>query len=234
MRTWVNVARYHMVRPVIYLGLPWAILTFSFFVNLAIFRLIPDHAALPSSNAAYHDTGAVACIFIFFFIMGVTGMGQSLPFGLALGVSRRSYYTGTALLAVTLASGAALVLTVLQSIEGATNGWGETMHFFRVPFILAGPWYLTWLTSFVGLVLLFVYGMWFGIVYRRWGRLGTLTFLAAQITVGTLLIIGAHYYWLGVTHYFSAGSAAGLTGLLAVLAALLFAGGYATVRRVTV
>ena len=25
------------------------------------------------------------------------------------------------------------------------------LHFFRVPYLLHGPWYLTWLTSFVGL-----------------------------------------------------------------------------------
>jgi hypothetical protein len=234
MRTWVNVARYHMVRPTIYLGLPWAILTFSFFVNLAIFRLFPSQTELPSSNAAYHDTGAVACIFIFFFIMGVSGIGQSLPFGLALGVSRRSYYLGTALLAVTLAAAAALVLTVLQAIENATNGWGETMHFFRVPYILDGPWYLTWLTSFVALVLLFVYGMWFGIVYRRWGRLGTLAFIAGQVIVGLavgVLIARAHVWpGFGLTGM----PASGLTGLLAVLAVLLFAGGYATIRRATV
>ncbi len=83
-------------------------------------------------------------------------------------MSRRSYYyTGTALLAVTLAA-AGLALTVLQAIERATGGWGVAMHFFRVSYILDGPWYLTWLTSFVALALLFVYGMWFGIVYRRW------------------------------------------------------------------
>ena len=234
MRTWVNVARYQLIRPALYLGLPWAIMAFSFAVNLTIFRLLPTHSGVPASNNAYHDTGAVAVIYIFFFVMGITSAAQSLPFGLALGVSRRSYYTGTALLAVTLAAADGLVLTVLQAIERATGGWGEAMHYFRVPFILIGPWYLTWLTSFVGLALLFVYGMWFSIVYRRWRLFGTVTFVAAQVAVVTLLLIGAHYYWWGVSNYLHALSAAGLTGLLAALAALLFAGGYATIRRVTV
>jgi len=234
MRTWVNVARYHLIRPALYLGMPWAIMAFSFAVNLTIFRLIPDQNGVPPSNNAYHATGAIAVIYIFFFVMGITSAAQSLPFGLALGVSRRSYYTGTALLAVTLAAADGLVLTVLQAIERATGGWGESMHFFRVPFILIGPWYLTWLTSFVGLALLFVYGMWFSIVYRRWRMFGTLTFLATQVAVVTLLLIGAHYYWRGVSYYLPALSAARVTGLLAALAALLFAGGYATIRRVTV
>jgi hypothetical protein len=37
-----------------------------------------------------------------------------------------------------------------------------------------------------------------------------------------------------IGHFFTTQSAAGVTGLLAALAALLFAGGYATIRRVTV
>ena len=61
---------------------------------------------------------------------------------------------------------------MLQVIERATGGWGVHLHFFQVAYILAGPWYLTWLTSFVVLAVLFVYGMWYGLVYRRWNLLG--------------------------------------------------------------
>jgi len=236
MRTWVNVARYQLIRPALYLGMPWAIMAFSFAVNLAIFRLFPGQSGVPAGNNAYHATGAVSVIYIFFFIMGITSAAQSLPFGLALGVSRRSYYTGTALLAVTLAAADGLALTVLQAIERATGGWGEAMHFFRVPYILVGPWYLTWLTSFVGLALLFIYGMWFSIVYRRWRMSGTLAFLAAQVTVvlAIVLLIIRTDAGPGIARFLTGLPAAGLTGLLAALAALLFAGGYATIRRVTV
>ena len=236
MRTSVNVARYHLIRPTIYLGMPWAIIAFSFAVNLAIFRLYPGQRGVSANATGYHDTGAVSAIYIFFFIMGLMAAGQSLPFGLALGVSRRSYYAGTALLAVTLAAADGLVLAVLQAIERATGGWGGDMHFFRVPYILAGPWYLTWLTSFVCLALLFVYGMWFSIVYRRWRTFGTLTFLAAQITavVAVVLLISRTGAGAVIARHLTSLSATGLTGLLAALAALLFAGGYATIRRVTV
>jgi len=235
MRTWVNVARYQLIRPAIYLGLPWAIMAFSFAVNLVIFRVFPG-SGVPASNNAYHATGAVSVIYIFFFVMGITSAAQSLPFGLALGVSRRSYYTGTALLAVTLAAADGLALTVLQAIERATGGWGEAMHFFRVSYILVGPWYLTWLTSFVGLALLFIYGMWFSIVYRRWRMVGTLAFLAAQVTVvlAIVLLITRTDSGPDIASFLTGLSATGLTGLLAALAALLFAGGYATIRRVTV
>lgn len=110
------------------------------------------------------------------------------------------------------------------------------LHFFRVAYILSGPWYLTWLTSFIGLTLMFGYGMLFGLLYRRWGLLATLAFAAAQVTAALIgvIIVSSSHAWASVGHFFTALSAAGLTGLLAALAAVLLAGGYATMRRVTV
>jgi hypothetical protein len=169
-------------------------------------------------------------------VLGLQSIGRSLPFGLALGVSRRSYYLGTALLAVVMACADGLVLAALQAVERATDGWGVHLGFFRVAYLLAGPWYLTWLTSFVGLSLLYVYGMWFGIVYRRWSLIGTLAFITAQVAVllAAAGIVTAAHGWAGVGHFFTGLTAAGLTGLLAVLAVALLAGGHATIRRATV
>jgi hypothetical protein len=229
MRPLINVARLHAIRPLMYLGFPWAITAFSLAANLVIF------GAQPVSNT-HRDTGAVCITFIFFLIMGVYSAGKTLPFGMALGVSRRSYYLGTALIAVTLAALNGLALTALQAIERGSGGWGIALHFFRVPYILDGPWYLTWLTCFVGLALFFGYGMWLGLVNRRWGMPGALTFLAAQVTVAVvvvLLITWAHA-WPQTGHFLTTLRAAGLTGVLAVLTAALFTGGYATIRRVTI
>jgi hypothetical protein len=110
------------------------------------------------------------------------------------------------------------------------------MGFFRVPYLLDGPWYLTWLTSMVGLTLLYVYGMWFGLVYRRWSVLGILAFIAAQVTalVGAAAVVTLAHGWTGVGQFFTDLTAAGVTGLLAVLAVALLVGGRATIRRVTV
>ena len=244
MRTWRDVARYHLVMPWLVVGMPWAIMAFSFVVNLVIFALVPvrhndvvtSHGVVQVASAADNYTGAVAIVYIFFFVIGVNSIGRSLPFGLALGASRRSFYSGTALLGVALAAADGLALTALQAIERATDGWGVRLHLFRVPYFLDGPWYLTWLTSFVALTLLFIYGMWFGIVYRRWNLTGSAAFIAAQVTVvvaGALIVAWADA-WSGVGHFFTGLTAAGLSGLLAGLAALLLAGGHATIRRVTV
>jgi hypothetical protein len=127
---------------------------------------------VPSNGSARRYTGAACITFIFFLIMGFYSLGRILPFGMSFGFSRRSYYLGTALLALGLAAVDGLALTVLQAIERGSGGWGIALHFFRVPYILDGPWYLTWLTSFVGLSLLFGYGMWLGLVQRAGAWLG--------------------------------------------------------------
>jgi hypothetical protein len=228
--TWVKVARYHLADRLSYTALPWGVLAINFAIYLAIAASAGRGGSIqiPSAN--------IAAIYLFFFLAGVLSIGRSLPFAFALGVGRRSYYAGTVLLAVSLAAVYGLALAVLQIIEQATDGWGVGLHFFRVAYILPGPWYLTWLTSFVLLALSFVYGMWCGLVYRRWNLLGLLAVITAlAIVLGAGVVITSHAHaWPAIGRFFTTLSAAGLTGLLAALAVALLAGGYATMRHVTV
>jgi hypothetical protein len=78
--------------------------------------------------------------------------------------------------------------------------------------------------------------MWFGIVYRRWSLFGSVAFIAAQVTVVVVAVLIGTWAdaWSGLGHFFTGLTAAGLTGLLAGLAALLLAGGHATIRSITV
>jgi hypothetical protein len=249
MTTLVTVARYHLVQRVIYVVLPLAALAVGFFVDLAIFASVPlgAHHALVSTGhgipvlVTVHNTsgrvgGGVGAICAWVFIGGLITTARSLPFALALGVSRRAYFAGTALLGAGLAAAYGLLLTVLQAIERATDGWGVSMRVFRLPYFLDGPWYLTWFTATVSLALLFAYGMWYGLVYRRWDLPGLFAFITAQAVVlvaGAMAVTWANS-WPGVARFFSGLSAAGLTGVLAGLAIVLATGGYAMVRRATV
>jgi hypothetical protein len=148
---------------------------------------------------------------------------------LALGVSRRTFYFGTALLTLVLAALDGLILAALAEIERATGGWGVDMHFFQVGFIFVGAWYLTWLTSFVCLSFAFAYGMCTGTVYRRFDTAGVVIFVLAQ---GILVLVGTRFH--SINHFFTHLSATGLTGILGALAALLFVTGYALARRLSV
>lgn len=229
MRTLAKVARYHLVDPVKFLFLPWGVMSFAFGACLIVFWAI----APPASGS---HVGALASFFAVLFAFGVQSVSQALPFGLTLGASRRVYFLGTVLLVVAVAAVYGLGLTLLQEAERATGGWGVHLSFFRVGFLLNGPWYETWLTAFVGLVLMFTYGMWFGLIYRRWNLTGLIAFIAGQVTVllvAALAVTWAHT-WKGVGHFFTTLSAVGLTGVLAALAVVLVCGGLATVRRVTV
>ena len=218
MNTMIKVARYHLVRPVLFVTLPLATLALIFAVNVA------------RGGNTFRD--GLGGIFLMFFIVGVQRIGGWLPFGLALGATRRSFYAGTALLGVSMSLVYGLVIAGLQAIERATGGWGLSITFFRVPHLLDGPWYATWLTSFVGLSALFVYGMWYGIVNRRWGTLGVLAFIAVQVLVA--LAVTFAYSRAGAGGHLASLSALDLTGVAAALTVVFLAGGHATIRRVTV
>jgi hypothetical protein len=229
MKTLVNVGRYHLVDRMTYLALPWAVMAFSFLVNVVIAALAPT-----TPNGYY--TGGLVTIYVFLLIAGVLSMTRSLPFGLMLGASRRAYYLGTALLVVVIGAAYGFGLTVLQAVERASGGWGLRMHFFRVPWIMDGPWYVTWLTSFVLLVLFFLYGMWYGLVYRRWSLPGLTAFIATQVLVvlAVLVVVSLTGSWHPVGHFFTTVTALALTGVLAALAAAMGFGGFATMRKVTI
>ena len=225
MTTLVNVARYHLVDRLSYVAMPWGIMAFSFLVNVAIAALAPGP----------HYTGGVLTIYVFLLICGVLSMTRMLPLGLMLGVSRRGYYLGTALLVAVLGIGYGLGLTMLQALERATGGWGLKLHFFRVPWILDGPWYQTWLTSAVVLMLFFLYGMWYGLVFRRWSLPGLIAFIAAQVLVALAVVaaVTLSHSWSGVGSFFVTLTAPALVGVLAVVVAVLGLGGLTTMRRVT-
>jgi hypothetical protein len=229
MTTLQNVARYHLVDRITYVALPWGTLAFSFLVNLVIASQVA-----PDVNSYY--TGGLLSIYVFLLICGALSMTRSLPFALMLGLSRRSYYLGTALLVVCLGIVYGLALAVLQVIERATEGWGVDMHFFRIPGILDGPWYLTWLTSFVLLVLFFLYGMWYGLVYRRWSLPGLVAFIAAQILVVLAVVVAISLTdsWHAFGDFFSTATASALTGVLAAITVAMGVGGFTTLRKVTI
>jgi hypothetical protein len=86
------------------------------------------------------------------------------------------------------------------------------------------------------LAVVFVYGIWFATVYRRWNLAGVVAFSIAQVVVVTVAIVALHSAgaWPGIGRFFGGLTAVGMTGLFAGLAALLLAGGQATIRRVTV
>ncbi len=229
MNTWTKVARFQLADQGAFAFLPWGILA----INFIIWYII---AGSFGGGGVYVKSYNICVIYIVVLTIGMLSTFRSLPFAMALGVGRRAYYLGTALLAIGLAAINGLVLALLKVLEEVTNGWGVGLHFFRVAYILSGSWYLTWLTSFVGLAVLFLYGMMYGLIYRRWTVLGLLAFVCVQVAAVVIgvILVGSSHAWASVGRFFTDISAAGLTGLLAAFIVVLLAGGLATMRRVTV
>jgi hypothetical protein len=107
------------------------------------------------------------------------------------------------------------------------------MGYFRVPYLLDGPSYPSWLTATTAFVLMFVYGMWSGLIYRRAGLPGTTIFRAARLGAPALAAIITTWVhgWTDIGRLVTVLTAAGLTGVLA--GAVMLAGGFATIRRLT-
>ncbi|MFI1097252.1 hypothetical protein [Streptomyces sp. NPDC020917] len=225
-----NVVRYLLIDRVTFLLLPWAWAAFGFVLDVVVLQLTP------AGHSDRRWVGGLAAAFLVVFVLGVQSVANALPFALSIGVSRRTYFLGVTTLALALAVCFGLVVTVGGGIESATGGWGMHMAYFRVPYLLDGPWYRSWLTAATLFVLLFVYGMWYGLIHRRSGLPGTMVFGAAQLGVlalAAVIVTGLHG-WNRVGHFCAAVTALGLTGILAAAGAVMLAGGFATLRRLTV
>lgn len=230
MSNLVSVGRLHLVDRFSYTWLVWGVLLFTFLVNMAIFAVIPQ--TQPSGNF----TGALVTIYIFMAVIGVQAATKFLPFAFTLGVSRRTYYLGTVLLVVGLCAIYGAVLTALWWIEGLTNGWGLQLHFFRVPWILDGPWYQVLVTNFVLLTLVFLFGLWLGLIYRRFALLGSIVFycVLSLIVVVAVMIITWQQAWPQVWSFLVNLDILAASGILALVAIVVGLGGFLTIRRITV
>lgn len=226
----LTVARYLLLDRITYLVLPWVWGAFAFGLDVAIIKLTP------AGDSSDHWAGGLVAVFLVVFVLGVQAVARALPFGLALGVSRRTYFLGATALAIVLAACFGAVVAIGQALERATGGWGIKMAYFRVADVLDGPWWQSWLTASTAFLVLFAYGMWYGLVYRRNGLPGTVIFAAAQAVMLALLaaIVTWTHDWPHIGHFFATNAAAVIPAILAGLAALLIVGGLATVRRLAI
>lgn len=225
-----RVARLHLVDRYSYTWLVWGVLALTFALNMAIW------AAIPEAPEEGFYTGALLTIYVFMAVIGVQAATKFLPFALTLGVSRRTYYVGTVALVVGLCALYAGVLTVFWWLEGLTGGWWMNGHFFRVPWILDGAWYQVLLTSFALLTAVFLFGLWSGLIYRRFGLVGTVAFFAGLTVaaVAAAILVTWRQAWARVGQALVDLNILGASLLLVLLAVGISLGGYLTIRRITV
>jgi hypothetical protein len=225
------VARLHTVAWQGTFAWPWIILSISFLVNLALFASIVD--AMEEKPI----TGGLMSIFVVTLVLFVSAVTQVFPYALGMGVTRRTFYAATALVAVAVSIGFAIPLYVLMLIENATGGWGIGLRFFGVELASVGGDNPAQILVYAVLMLLCTFvGMFIGVVYVRWRTNGALTLTAAAVLVPGLLaaLVTWQGWWGAIGSWLSDQSVLSLYAgwpLVLVLAAAV--AGMVTIRRAT-
>lgn len=222
-----TVMRLHLVTWRAFLGVPWLIWAAAFVINLIIFGLLD-----PAPGEG--DTGGL--VSGYFGVLATFWIAATVYFSysLSLGLSRRSYFVGTALLALASSVINGVAIYLLSLLETATNGWGINLGFFNIGFIVVdNP--LGQIAIYTGAMLGFAAaGLLLGALYQRWRMvamyaLGLLVTGALGAAVAAISIDGN---WPAVGSWFADQSPLALVGLVPLGMAVLATGGsYLVLRR---
>lgn len=172
-------ARLHAMNPLLTVGIPWGIVTLSFAINLALWGTIGVGEENPEAF-----TGGVASLYITMLVVFVQSVTSLMPFAMGMSLSRRTFYVGTALAAVTVALVYGTALSVLTSVEDATSGWGVGLQFFAPGGLDVDTVALQVVVSGAPMLAAAFLGVAIGVVMKRWGPTGLWTLAVATILLG--------------------------------------------------
>ncbi|MEJ3659327.1 hypothetical protein WEH80_40855 [Actinomycetes bacterium KLBMP 9759] len=231
MKHVIDVVRIQTVNLVGLVVWPVAILGITFLVNFTLFGLIGSEA--PADN---RTTGALVSIYIVVAVSHLQSITQVFPFALGLSVTRRTFYAATAVVVVGQAAIFGLGLTLLQWLEQLTNGWGISMRFFALRFLVQDNPLMQFLVFAVPFIALSAIGVFAGVVFKRWGQSGiyVMSIGGALIGFGAAVLITLGGLWPAVGSFFvTTPKSALLAGYPLLIAVVLGAGGYLAIRRAT-
>jgi hypothetical protein len=225
----LRAARLHLVHPLVILGIPWLVVAISFAINVAIWRLTP---------AGEQDggfTGGVLALYVTVLVVYAQAVTQLLPFAMGISVSRRTFYLGTALVAVAQSLFYGIALSVLVAVENATGGWGSGLDYWAPgPFEVDDP-VLQVLTSGAPMLAFAFVGVGIGIVHKRWGQAGTWGLIIGSMVVvgGLAILVSWLEAWGAIGAWFAGQSLVTLTvGLPTAIALIAAVVAFPGIRRV--
>lgn len=217
----VRAARLHLIHPLVVLGVPWLVVGSSFAINLAVWHLTP---AGEEDNGF---TGGVLALYVTILILNAQAVTQLLPFAMGLSLSRRTYFLGTALVAVVQSLLYGVVIAITIAIENATGGWGIGLNFWAPAVFEVHNPVLQVFASGAPMLAFASVGVGIGIVQKRWGQAGTWGLIIGAMVLfgGLAILISWLDAWSSVAGWFSDQSvttlAIGLPAAVAVAAALV-------------
>ena len=158
---------------------------------------------------------------------------QVFSFTLGLGVTRRTFYLATTLVAVVQGVVFSALFAMLGQLERVTGGWGSGDQLFRLGELSPAESFVVYAVTFLVSASI---GVVFAAVYKRWGLPGMWVLLVTALVLsGAIAGIGAWLGWETSAAAFLAGIpiAAVLVGGPLVLAVVLGLAGFAVLRRAT-
>lgn len=215
----VQAARLHLINPLVMLGVPWLVVGISFAINLAVWHLTP--AGADDGGV----TGGVLALYFTVLVVYVQAVTQLLPFAMGVSLSRRTFYLGTALVAVVQSLFYGAAISALVSIENATGGWGADLSFWASGIFEVGNPALQVLASGMPMLAFAMVGVGVGIVHKRWGQAGTWGLIIGTMVVvgGLAIVFGWFDFWGAIGSWFADQSVTTLTVALPAAVALVAA-----------
>lgn len=230
MKRTFDVARLHTVAWPLIIGWPIAVLFISFVISYAIFALIP------TTDSEFNFTGAAFSLYGFavgFYLQAVT---QTFPFALGISVTRREFFSATALVGVAQSAVLATLMYVLSVIEAATGGFGVKLRMFGIVRYVTDDPVLQWLGFFATLLLVASLGLFVGVVYQRYRVTGLFGLGVTMLVLfgGGAVLVTWQRWWPAVGRFFVDTSPILLIVTIPAALALLLAGAAWTgLRRAT-
>ncbi|AYJ49439.1 ABC transporter permease [Rhodococcus sp. P1Y] len=230
MKRTLDVARLHTVAWPLIIGWPIGVLVIAFVISYTIF------AVIPTTDAEFNFTGAVFSMYGFavgFYLQAVT---QTFPFAMGISVSRREFFTATALVGIVQSAFLATLVYVMSVVEVATSGFGIKLRMFGVVRYATDTPALQWLGIFTTLLLVAAIGLFIGVAYQRYRVTGFLTISVVAIVLfgGGAILVTWQQWWPAVGRFFVDTPSVVLLGVIPLALAALFAtAGWVGLRRAT-
>jgi hypothetical protein len=165
--------------------LPWVVLSIQFPVVWIVNRIVEFFGGgkpPPFPGGTHHHLFEHVCL-------GIMSLADAFPFALGFGVSRTDYVLGTTVMVVEVSVLTALLWLLCSRLEIVTGGWGIELHYFYLPYFNDGSLIEQLWVYFVVLVSMYILGFAVGSISRRFGRVGTVTFVLTVLLLTSLFAL---------------------------------------------
>lgn len=186
-----TVLRVHFTDTKSVVVVPIIILIAAFAVSIGIGVIAQmmgiSDAGLRDLNDGMKYNGAVWAMLGMGMGVGFATMGAHLSFALGMGITRREWVLGSALVFAIVAGAVTAVITIGKVIEVATGGWGLSIRMFDTAHTGMGPWWQTLVQTFLILITGMTVSAMIGSIWHRWRKIGVMVLAAGVILFGLLV-----------------------------------------------